>query len=200
MISRPTSGAHTAVPVSPASLCATCQMIVKTTPMSQPRPALDIRGMTLRAAMLRFRSNKVSDGSARCVRGPRLNQQITLRLFPVSVLNGKDDDFDWTLHSGPSGSRYTGPQRDHTLGTELGRYMFTDASALPSTGRFPGAKGWLILSRVIKASASQNCKMRMWYYMYGNDVETLSVYRMQYSTGNPLQSGTISHSPTIHVV
>lgn len=67
--------------------------------------------------------------------------------------------------------------------------MFTDASTLPAKARFPGSKAWLRYSKVLRASASSDCRMRMWFYMYGNDVETLTVYGMKYSTGNPSDSG-----------
>ncbi len=42
--------------------------------------------------------------------------------------DGTDDDFDWTLNSGGTRSRNTGPSVDRTLGTASGTYLYTEAS------------------------------------------------------------------------
>ena len=55
--------------------------------------------------------------------------------------------------------------------------------------RFRGSKAWLKTYRVLDTTRSQNCKMRLWYYMYGNQVETLTVQKMLYSNSDPDQSG-----------
>jgi len=39
-----------------------------------------------------------------------------------------DDDQDWTVLSGPTGSTNTGPPADHTLGTPAGYYLYTEDS------------------------------------------------------------------------
>lgn len=45
---------------------------------------------------------------------------------PEGWINDNDDDFDWTIISGPTPSPHTGPEGDHTTGT--GYYFYTEAT------------------------------------------------------------------------
>ena len=38
------------------------------------------------------------------------------------------DDWDWSLNKGSTGSYGTGPEGDHTLGDERGRYIYLESS------------------------------------------------------------------------
>ena len=40
-----------------------------------------------------------------------------------------NDDFDWTIQSGPTPSADTGPPSDHTTGNSTGYYAFIEASS-----------------------------------------------------------------------
>ncbi|XP_078598599.1 MAM and LDL-receptor class A domain-containing protein 1-like isoform X3 [Branchiostoma floridae x Branchiostoma japonicum] len=87
----------------------------------------------------------------------------------------RDDDFDWTRQSGPSGFR-TGPQTDHTYGNATGHYMFIETSAprqLDDVARLIGP--------VITPSATEQCKMVIHYHMDGSTIGLLAVYKRQYS-------------------
>ncbi|XP_078681324.1 MAM and LDL-receptor class A domain-containing protein 1-like isoform X2 [Branchiostoma floridae x Branchiostoma belcheri] len=87
----------------------------------------------------------------------------------------RDDDFDWTRQSGPSGFR-TGPQTDHTYGNETGHYMFIETSAprqLDDVAR--------IIGPVITPSATEQCKIVIHYHMDGSTIGLLAVKKRQYS-------------------
>ncbi|XP_064634424.1 MAM and LDL-receptor class A domain-containing protein 2-like isoform X2 [Lineus longissimus] len=79
-----------------------------------------------------------------------------------------EDDFDWSLQSGPTTSLLTGPSRDHTKGTAGGHYMYTEASR-----RRYRERAWLLM-RPFSAN-STNCRLRFFYHMYGQHAEKLSV-------------------------
>lgn len=68
--------------------------------------------------------------------------------------------------------------------------MYIDASQVDSSADFLGSKAWLKMWRVVNAAVTRKCRMRMWYYMYGKDVNSLTVYAMRYSTGDPTANGT----------
>ena len=42
--------------------------------------------------------------------------------------NSGNDDWDWSLNKGSTGSVGTGPEGDHTLGDERGRYIYLESS------------------------------------------------------------------------
>ncbi|XP_038071819.1 MAM and LDL-receptor class A domain-containing protein 1-like [Patiria miniata] len=84
--------------------------------------------------------------------------------------NSQNDDFDWTLDSGGTGSSGTGPNADHTLGTSNGVYIYTEASS----PRLPSDKARLDSPKAI-APATGAC-VRFWYHMYGADMGSLTVY------------------------
>ncbi|XP_041465298.1 MAM and LDL-receptor class A domain-containing protein 1-like [Lytechinus variegatus] len=80
------------------------------------------------------------------------------------------DDFDWSWRNRGTNDGFTGPEVDHTTGNELGFFVFVS-----STYRLkPNYKARLI-SPPIEANSEPSCVV-FWYHMYGDDVETLSVY------------------------
>ncbi|XP_033751988.1 MAM and LDL-receptor class A domain-containing protein 1-like [Pecten maximus] len=81
----------------------------------------------------------------------------------------KTDNFDWTRQHGPTISANTGPATDHTKGTNLGYYIFIEASS----PRRPGDKARLI-SPATDGSIKQ-C-FTFWYHMYGTNIKALNVY------------------------
>lgn len=82
------------------------------------------------------------------------------------------DDFDWERHLGPTPSLQTGPTRDHTTNSVNGHFMYIETSS----PRTQGQKARL-LTPFLKTDDPRNfCLMRMYYYMFGNDVGSLMVY------------------------
>lgn len=76
-----------------------------------------------------------------------------------------NDKFDWTVRSGSTPSRNTGPSGDHTTGQ--GKYSFIETSS-------PRRKGDnAIMSRMVTLSG-KSC-LRFYYHMYGADMGTLRV-------------------------
>lgn len=72
-----------------------------------------------------------------------------------------DDNLDWELGQGSTGSLGTGPKRDHTLGLPSGHYIFLEAS-------YPAVKGdrTRIASPVMN-NTGVGCRFRFYYHMYG---------------------------------
>jgi hypothetical protein len=62
------------------------------------------------------------------------------------------------------------PQRDHTLNTMYGSYAFVDL-----TNRAHGSKSGL-LGPTFSPIKTDMCKMRFYYYLFGNNAARLSVY------------------------
>ncbi|XP_033107517.1 MAM and LDL-receptor class A domain-containing protein 1-like [Anneissia japonica] len=98
------------------------------------------------------------------------------------------DDFNWHAHNGATATIGTGPSRDHTLGSELGFYMYVETSVYP---RIEGHKARLI-SPVWTATKFEQC-IEFWYHMYGSDVGALSLYI------RPVGS-TLPASPAVRLV
>ncbi|CAF4840990.1 unnamed protein product, partial [Rotaria sp. Silwood1] len=80
------------------------------------------------------------------------------------------DDF-WQLY---------GPDRDHTLGTPKGHFLFLETSA----PRKPNDTA-RVISPVFVPTTSGECQFRFWYHMYGYDAASLNVYTRTF-IGGPL--------------
>ncbi|CAH3182988.1 unnamed protein product [Porites lobata] len=78
----------------------------------------------------------------------------------------RQDVFDWTLYSGPTPSRNTGPSSDHTSGS--GKYFYIEASnhAFRDNAKLTFA--------VPRNKAS--CCLKFFYHMYGSRMGTLNVF------------------------
>ncbi|XP_020613608.1 MAM and LDL-receptor class A domain-containing protein 1-like [Orbicella faveolata] len=89
-------------------------------------------------------------------------------------LDVKDDQFDWTIHSGKTPSSGTGPSSDHTLSrgpqrrSKEGKYIYIESSS----PRRPGHEAMLR----VKLEGRSFC-MQFWYHMYG-DPGSLTVMRI----------------------
>ncbi|KAM9332638.1 MAM and LDL-receptor class A domain-containing protein 1 [Pholidichthys leucotaenia] len=97
------------------------------------------------------------------------------------------DVFDWTLTQGPTPSINTGPQKDHTLGTIYGYYLYIESSA-PQAFKDTA----VLLSRVFHPTllhgsdtpwSDCHCVFRFHYHMFGSQVFCLAVYLRTTSTG-----------------
>eukprot|EP00057_Strongylocentrotus_purpuratus_P029544 XP_011684018.1 PREDICTED: deleted in malignant brain tumors 1 protein-like [Strongylocentrotus purpuratus] len=83
------------------------------------------------------------------------------------------DDFDWTRHNGSTPSFSTGPDVDHTLGTALGHYMYTEGSWPQSPGDYAIMRSPDIVDL---ANTDINVCFTFWYHMFGLDIGILSLY------------------------
>lgn len=79
-----------------------------------------------------------------------------------------DDKFDWTPQSGSTQSSGTGPDTDHTTGSNKGTYMYIEASS----PRLQGDNASLLSERL---PANQTVCLEFWYYMYGDGIGNLTV-------------------------
>ncbi|XP_077978870.1 MAM and LDL-receptor class A domain-containing protein 1-like [Glandiceps talaboti] len=119
------------------------------------------------------------------------------------------DDFDWIRGSGNSEEHTdgTGPDFDHTYGTEWGHYMYADASS-----QIAGDKARLLSP--MYGPALVKC-LHFWYHMQGDIVGSLNVYIKEGgvlgspvwtqtgNTGEFWHSGTVDYSAALdqyHVV
>ena len=80
-------------------------------------------------------------------------------------------NFPWTVTSATTPTTASGPNVDHTLGTTIGKYLFTEASA-------PAAQGdetSLISPCINMSTATSGANLKFWYHMYGADILGLHV-------------------------
>ncbi|XP_071138950.1 uncharacterized protein [Mytilus edulis] len=87
----------------------------------------------------------------------------------------KMDDGDWRIHSGPTATDKTGPDSDHTLGSEQGHYLYIEASDM-------NYQNFVRLLSDDIAWPQRTC-LTFWYHMYGHFIASLSVY-LKDSDGN----------------
>ena len=82
--------------------------------------------------------------------------------------NVEGDDFDWERYQGSTPSDYTGPDVDHTLGTEEGYYMYTEAS-----GDNNPEKTAIFVGPCFDLSPLSAPKLSFWYHMSGESMGSL---------------------------
>ena len=81
-----------------------------------------------------------------------------------------DDDMDWLLIKDSTPSDATGPDVDHTLGTDQGTYCYIEAS----DPALPGHKGHLVSPKLPPAT---NACLELYLFMYGVDMGSFNVYQ-----------------------
>ncbi|CAF1456361.1 unnamed protein product, partial [Rotaria sordida] len=109
---------------------------------------------------------------------------------PICSWSHDDDaDFRWQRMRGDQVNNFDwyddfwqlyGPDRDHTLGTSKGHFLFLEASA----PRQPNDTA-RVVSPVFAPTTSGECQFRFWYHMYGYDVGALNIYTRTF-IGGPL--------------
>ncbi|CAB4009334.1 RNA-directed DNA polymerase from mobile element jockey [Paramuricea clavata] len=80
------------------------------------------------------------------------------------------DDFDWSINNGETSSKQTGPRVDHTSESELGSYIYIEASS-------PRVKGDKAIIQAGPFKADQNFCFTFYYHMFGVHIGRLSVYQ-----------------------
>ncbi|XP_025087325.1 MAM and LDL-receptor class A domain-containing protein 1-like isoform X1 [Pomacea canaliculata] len=93
--------------------------------------------------------------------------------FEVDLCNwiqDQTDVFDWTRKSGSTTTAGTGPDRDHTLGTETGTYLYLESSNRKAndTAR--------LKSLIFQPASEGQCYMRFFHHMLGKDINALNIY------------------------
>ncbi|RLD67850.1 MAG: hypothetical protein DRI84_01380, partial [Bacteroidetes bacterium] len=78
--------------------------------------------------------------------------------------------FNWRADAGGTPSANTGPNVDHTLGTNVGKYLYTEASAPAVTGEVAN-----MISPCIAIPSSGIISLSFWYHMYGSYITGLHV-------------------------
>ncbi len=76
--------------------------------------------------------------------------------------NGIDDDIDWRVDTAGTSTPSTGPEVDHTLGTDNGRYFYLEASGNCS------AREALLLTPCVTLPTQGAYSLGWWHHMYGS--------------------------------
>lgn len=79
------------------------------------------------------------------------------------------DTINWTRNQGATFSSDTGPRADHTSGSSSGWYAYVEGS------HFSSNNSARLISASITPSTGPMC-FQFWYYMFGDDIDTFSVY------------------------
>ncbi len=89
---------------------------------------------------------------------------------PFSWVNdptGPVTQYNWSSAAGAIGTTLSGPNVDHTLGTNAGVYVYTEGSYGSSND------STTLLSSCIDLSATTDPVLEFWYHMYGSGMGTL---------------------------
>ncbi len=87
----------------------------------------------------------------------------------TNVPNNDGDDIDWRVNNGGTPSTGTGPDVDHTLGTNVGKYVYTEASNLCF------GKVALLVTPCIELTSAVMPVFSFYYHMLGVDMGELHV-------------------------
>ncbi|XP_060566739.1 MAM and LDL-receptor class A domain-containing protein 1-like isoform X2 [Ruditapes philippinarum] len=81
--------------------------------------------------------------------------------------------FKWELHHGPRAPSGTGPNIDHTTGTDQGYYMYIDSDH--DGGFYEPAKLQSQVMPAVGENFLKSCKLRFFYHMLGKDVNRMEI-------------------------
>lgn len=87
--------------------------------------------------------------------------------FPNGWTMTPTTGFKWQVEDGPTSSTNTGPAVDHTMGTSVGKYIYTEASS--------GVVGDItsLISPCLDLSSMTAPRIKFWYHMQGPDIDML---------------------------
>ena len=92
---------------------------------------------------------------------------------PGSVSNGwttsSPTNFQWYVNNGLTPTPNTGPVIDHTIGTSMGKYMYSQA------GNGSNGNSTYFISPCINIDTLTNPGLTFWYHMYGSGIGSLNV-------------------------
>ncbi|KAK7478151.1 hypothetical protein BaRGS_00030598 [Batillaria attramentaria] len=93
------------------------------------------------------------------------------------------DAFEWTLNKGPTSTANTGPESDHTLGTDAGYYAYIETSD-PGPGDNAGLESTHLTPNYAYC-------LDFWYHMYGTSIGSLNIrLKEKGSVGAPIWTKT----------
>lgn len=81
------------------------------------------------------------------------------------------DDHDWLVNNGNTSSFGTGPESDHTLGTENGKYLYKETSS--PCGTSPAVN--FLVSPIVDLTGTSTPQFEFYYHMYGENMGTLHI-------------------------
>ncbi|XP_046856053.1 MAM and LDL-receptor class A domain-containing protein 1-like [Xenia sp. Carnegie-2017] len=87
------------------------------------------------------------------------------------------DEFDWKRNQGNTRSSLTGPERDHTTGTEKGWYIYIEASE-------PRVKGDRAVIEAGPFEPNKSFCFTFYYHMTGSDLGEVNVYKSWWNRTN----------------
>ncbi|MFK7971298.1 MAG: hypothetical protein AB8F95_13065, partial [Bacteroidia bacterium] len=83
---------------------------------------------------------------------------------PDAPFGGLPDNLDWLTDTDGSSSSNTGPDVDHTLGTNIGKYLYIESSC---DGIGHSNKSAFLISPKFDFTGLNAPQMEFWYHMYG---------------------------------
>ncbi len=89
------------------------------------------------------------------------------------------NDFQWYVNKGSTNTSSTGPDTDHTLGDDNGKYMHVDAQHSSFNQQA------MLMTPCIDLGNLNNPVLRFWYHMYGANIYSL---RVDVNNGNGWQN------------
>ncbi|XP_048590312.1 uncharacterized protein LOC5511434 isoform X2 [Nematostella vectensis] len=84
------------------------------------------------------------------------------------LISNSTCETEWIVGRGPTPTSNTGPDGDHTTGTETGSYLYLEASGTNSGDHALLQSDWLLHDDVM-------C-LQLWYHMYGRHTGTLQIH------------------------
>ncbi|CAH1797849.1 unnamed protein product [Owenia fusiformis] len=95
-----------------------------------------------------------------------------------------DDDLDWRIHHGETPTHDTGPYTDHTLQTNVGQYLYMEASPPASEGDVAR-----LVSYVQQPHSESRMCFRVYYSANGDDIGSLALKTYYPDDPNPTEHG-----------
>lgn len=83
------------------------------------------------------------------------------------------DSIDWRTHNGATGTSGTGPDNDHTTGTNVGKYLYLETSG--NNGSGCQNKEASLHSTCIDLTTANNPLLDFWYHAYGGSIGNLNL-------------------------
>jgi hypothetical protein len=87
----------------------------------------------------------------------------------MNLTNGENDDIDWITWHGGTNTFNTGPDVDHTTGTDDGKFLYLEASVICFN------KMAVLMAPSIDLTGGMSPTLDFWYHAYGADMGRLHV-------------------------